>query len=263
MTGVQTCALPICYSRYQNEIISDKIKFLPQFTRNKLIKPFFNSLQYILNPDYHTYKKINAINKRLSEVDKDEIERYTERFIIFDKNDFGAYLQFNYDQHGLKNYYKPLKSKLKSRLLFDQNTSLSEDMLTKVDRVTMANSLEARVPFLDYRIVEFSYKIPDSLLISGLKLKTFLKYAFQGILPNNILYRRKHGFATPIDHWIRYDLKELVSDTLLSESNNKIKYLNFNNIIKLVNEHFNGISNNGHKIFMLMVFVLWYKRWIS
>ncbi len=251
------------YYRYNSEKIADNIKILPSFIRDGILSPTLKMLLSVLSTDSRHFNKIDSIIKRLSEVDKEKIRRYTERFKKYSDDDFRKYLKFKKRNIGMVEYYIELSSNIKSRLYFDQNTSLNEDMLTKVDRVTMANSLEARVPYLDHRIVEFSYKIPDKLLFKGYNLKTFLKLAYKDILPDNILNRPKGGFGFPIDKWIRYDLKELVSDTLLSKDSLINPFLNSQNIEKLVKSHYKKETNSGAKIFMLMVFNMWYKRWIS
>lgn len=251
------------YNRYNSERIADNIKILPSFLRNVILSPSLKMFLSVLSTDSSHYNKIDSIIKRLSEVDKDKANRYIERFTKFTNDDYINYLNFEERHNGLQDYYKELSSNIKSRLFFDQKTSLNEDMLTKVDRVTMANSLEARVPYLDHRIVEFSYKIPDNLLFKGYSLKTFLKESFKDILPDNILNRSKHGFGSPIDKWIRYDLKELVLDTLLSEESSKNPFLNSQNIENLFRAHYIKETNSGVNIFMLMVFQMWYKRWIQ
>lgn len=252
------------YNRYKSEKISDIMKYCPRNIRKIIISPFLELFKNNTNPDKRLYPMINAVLKRFNELDKSDSTRYVERFSKFSKIDRKEYINSEFDtSYILNKYYKILNSKLKSRLLFDQSTSLNEDMLTKVDRVTMANSLEARVPFLDYRIVEFTYKIPDVFLMHGFMTKSFLKDAYKNILPHNILNRSKHGFSSPIDKWIRYDLKEIVDDTLLSVNSYKNPHLNYNNIVKLINDHYSKKSNNGEKIFMLMIYQLWYNKWIN
>ena len=95
-------------------------------------------------------------------------------------------------------------------LYLDSKTYLPSDILTKVDRMTMANSLEARVPLLDHKLIEFVQKIPAELKLKGIETKYIFKKAMEGIVPNEILYREKQGFGVPINEWINSQLKDRI-----------------------------------------------------
>jgi asparagine synthase (glutamine-hydrolysing) len=134
-------------------------------------------------------------------------------------------------------------------------------MFTKVDRMTMAVSLEARSPFADYRIAEFAARLPADIKFRGFQLKSFLKYAFKGLLPHHILHRRKHGFSTPLDKWLRNDLFDLVQSTLGEERLTRQGLLNVSEVRSLVEAHYSNKANNGLKIFMLMTLSLWMEKY--
>jgi asparagine synthase (glutamine-hydrolysing) len=152
---------------------------------------------------------------------------------------------------------------LSKRLYLDIMTSLPEDMLTKVDRVTMAVSLEARVPLLDYRIVELSSLIPAHMKMSIRKSKRFMKNAVADHLPQEIINRPKHGFSSPIDKWMRYDLKEMVDQTLNEKSLKDSGFFKPTYITQLFERHTTGKGNFGEKLFMLMVFQMWWERFVK
>ena len=97
-------------------------------------------------------------------------------------------------------------------------TSLPDEMLMKVDRMSMAASLEARTPFLDYRLVEFAMDIPSRYKLKQNKLKYILKCAVSGLVPDEIIHRKKHGFHVPIDKWFRKELKSYCRE-ILSDDN--------------------------------------------
>jgi asparagine synthase (glutamine-hydrolysing) len=99
----------------------------------------------------------------------------------------------------------------------DLNNYLPLDVLTKVDRMTMAHSIEARPPLLDHHVVEFAARIPTRLRLRGGTTKYLLKQAMRGILPDEIIDRPKHGFAVPLDAWFRGELREFARDLLLSD----------------------------------------------
>jgi asparagine synthase (glutamine-hydrolysing) len=100
----------------------------------------------------------------------------------------------------------------------DLNHYLPLDILTKVDRMTMAHSLEARPPLLDHKLVEFAATIPPRLRLRGGTTKYLFKQAMRGLLPDHIIDRPKHGFAVPLARWFRGDLAEFARDTLLSQT---------------------------------------------
>ena len=106
---------------------------------------------------------------------------------------------------------QPAENELDKLLRHDFNKYLPDDLLVKEDRMSMAFGLEARVPFLDNKLVEFALSIPSSLKVRGFTTKYLLKRSLEGMLPKDIIYRRKHGFAVPISEWIKTELKEMIS----------------------------------------------------
>ena len=107
----------------------------------------------------------------------------------------------------------------------DLHTYLPLDILTKVDRMTMAHSLEARPPLLDHRLVEFAATIPARFRLRGGTTKYLFKQAMRGILPDGIIDRPKHGFAVPLARWFRGDLAGFARDLLLSETCRAARHL--------------------------------------
>jgi asparagine synthase (glutamine-hydrolysing) len=148
-------------------------------------------------------------------------------------------------------------------LLTDMKMVLAGDMLTKVDSMTMANSLEVRVPFLDYRVVDFAFSLPDKFKIDAKNRKIILKETFKKDLPTEIFYRSKKGFEVPLLKWFQSDLKSFITDDLLSEKTiNEQKIFNYSYIKALLNKLFS--SNPGDsvaKIWALVVFQNWYKKY--
>jgi asparagine synthase (glutamine-hydrolysing) len=152
-----------------------------------------------------------------------------------------------------------------NRLLYvDTRFYLPNDMLVKVDRMTMAHGLEARQPFLDYRLVEFLAKVP-----TGLKLKWFLqnkyllKKAMGKTIPSRIINRKKSGFNIPNSSWIRNDLKTFVCDTLSASAINELGFLDYACVNSLLREHFERKKENSHQIWSLLVLVIWWRLFIK
>ena len=140
---------------------------------------------------------------------------------------------------------------------------LAEDILVKVDRASMACSLEARAPFLDYTFVEFANSIPSGLKLKGFKGKYILKLAMQGKLPPDILARGKKGFGIPIAKWFRSDLKDLVQDTLSPQRIKAQGLFNPRTVERLVAEHLQGRKDNRKELWTLLMFELWHEKFLK
>ena len=106
------------------------------------------------------------------------------------------------------------RAQLDSLLYIDSKTYLPGDILTKVDRMSMAVSLEARVPLLDHKLIEFVTRIPASMKMAGLETKHLFKQAIADLVPAEIVNRPKQGFGVPIQQWINQQLRERIRDTL-------------------------------------------------
>ena len=146
---------------------------------------------------------------------------------------------------------------------FDFETYLPEDILTKVDRMSMAHSIESRVPLLDNEVVEFAARVPASLNIHHGRRKHLLKRAAAGILPPRILERRKQGFGVPVGGWFRGDLREFFSDVLLSPRTAQRGYFEPRFIQRLVREHVGGRRDHTLRLWGLVVFELWHRLYID
>jgi asparagine synthase (glutamine-hydrolysing) len=134
---------------------------------------------------------------------------------------------------------------------------LQDCILTKVDRASMACSLEARAPFLDYTFVEFANAIPFRLKLKGLTTKYILKKAMQDKLPREILGRGKKGFGIPVAKWFRHDLRELLLDYLSESRIRRQGIFNPAEVTRLVDEHLRGTKDNRKQLWTLFIFELW------
>ncbi len=142
----------------------------------------------------------------------------------------------------------------------DIHTYLVDDILVKVDRMSMATSLEARVPFLDYRFVEFAATVPSHLRLRGKTSKYLLKRAMTDILPIEIIQRNKEGFSIPIKNWMKKELKPMMLDALSPASIKKSGFFDSNTVQSLIHEHLQGRENHSHRLWALMVFQLWWQQ---
>ncbi len=146
----------------------------------------------------------------------------------------------------------------------DIKTYLPEDLLIKMDIASMANSLEARSPFLDQKLLEFTASIPSKWKLKyGFKTKYILKMTFKDFLPKKIIKRHKQGFSLPIGKWMKNDLKEYTKSILLSNQFMKRNLFNYKSINLLLEEHFSGKEDHGYRIFALIVLELWFRIYVD
>jgi asparagine synthase (glutamine-hydrolysing) len=146
---------------------------------------------------------------------------------------------------------------------FDFETYLPEDILTKVDRMSMAHSIESRVPLLDHEVVEFAARLPASLKIRDGRRKHILKQAAADLLPASVLARPKRGFEVPLGVWFRGGLRELFADVLLSARARQRGYFEPRFIQRLLDEHLSGRREHTLRLWSLLVFELWHRQYID
>jgi len=153
---------------------------------------------------------------------------------------------------------------LDALLNLDLELYLPETLMVKVDIASMAHSLEARSPLLDHHFLEFVAKIPARLkLKNGFQTKYIFKKAAEPFLPREIIYRSKMGFGVPTDHWFRYELKDLVHDTLLSPRALARNYFRRASIEKMLRQHQTAWKNWQHVIWNLLMLELWHQMFID
>jgi asparagine synthase (glutamine-hydrolysing) len=145
-----------------------------------------------------------------------------------------------------------------SRLLYlTYRTYLPEDLLVKMDRMTMAHGLEARSPLLDTALTEFAGTLPDSLKLRGLTTKRVLRETFRRLVPPSILSRKKMGFGVPLGSWLRTKMRPLVEEHLIAADSPLFEHLHRDPVERLVREHLEGARDHGQKLFCLMTLSIW------
>lgn len=142
----------------------------------------------------------------------------------------------------------------------DLQTYLVDDILTKVDRASMMNSLEVRVPLLDHKFAELSFKIPWNLKYNGKTQKYIFKQTMSPYLPKNILNHSKQGFGVPLSVWFKNDLKEYVNDTILSKNSLLSANLDINFIKYTIQHNQDGMRDFSTRIWSLLFFEEWLKQ---
>jgi len=162
-------------------------------------------------------------------------------------------------------YYFPNDSVrgLNEAFFFDINCYLPGDILAKVDRSSMWASLESRAPFLDHELAEFTFSLPCSYKVQGGTGKSILKKAFQGIIPDSILYRSKQGFGAPVGHWLRQPAVRNMTIRYLKSPDAKVgKFFSMESVARLIDGFFErDKGGSGYKLWALLVLEMWLEQW--
>jgi len=148
-------------------------------------------------------------------------------------------------------------SPLRRALFFDQTSWLPDNLLERGDRITMAASVEARMPFMDHTLIEFVSSLPDRLRVSGRRTKVVLREAMRGLLPDEVLARPKVGFGMPTERWLRAELRPLLADALLSAESFCGRRMDRRLVSRYVQEHLGGRRNHDKTLWMLLNLELW------
>jgi asparagine synthase (glutamine-hydrolysing) len=152
---------------------------------------------------------------------------------------------------------------LDATLLTDQMTYLPNDLLVKVDIASMANSLEARSPFLDHEVIEFAAKLPEHLKMRGMRPKSLLKKVAARLVPREVIYRRKMGFGVPVGRWLRGEMSDFLRDVLLSQSSLTRGIVKPEKLRQYVDEHIQGTFDHSFQVWTLLMMELWFQRFID
>lgn len=152
---------------------------------------------------------------------------------------------------------------LTQMLYIDTRANLPDDLLMVGDKTSMANSLEARVPFLDYRLVEFIESLPLKLKLNGLTGKYLHKKAIEKWLPKDVVYRKKKGFANPVDSWFRTRMRSFVEEFLLSTDSATAQYFDQTYIRKMLELDREGKVQLRRHIYLLVSFEMWHRTFIG
>lgn len=149
---------------------------------------------------------------------------------------------------------------LNQLLYVDTHTFLLDDGLVKVDRMSMAHSLEVRVPLLDHELVEYLAQVPPTLKSSGLNTKSLLRDVVRPLLPPTIVKGKKKGFTPPLPVWLKNDLRDFVQDTLSPARIRDMGLLRPEAVSQILDDHFAGRRDNNRPIWTILCFVLWHEN---
>lgn len=252
------------YTRYVTDRRRDQFAMLPRSLRQGVMQPLSHALPYGARGKNYLYN-----------VALDPVDRYLDSVSVFSQlnkpslytKDFRG--QLNGTGQNVQEMFHAYAAKVSTgesldKLLYlDSKTYLPGDILTKVDRMSMAVSLEARVPLLDNKLIDFVTTIPASLKMKGLETKHLFKKAIAEIVPAEILHRPKQGFGVPVQQWINQQLRERMHETLTETRTQQRGYFEARHVKRLLDEHERGRRDHATALWALLMFELWHRTFVD
>jgi asparagine synthase (glutamine-hydrolysing) len=251
------------YPNYRTMLLLDKLRKTIPFGRELLMQaikaPFIAKRMSKFKPFLElplTESYFSRVSSPCSYFNKNFKEFYTP--------DFLASINRGSSEGFIANDIKPdaSLSLLNAMLYIDSKTWLPDDLLVKADKMTMANSIELRVPLLDHKILEFAGTLPERFKVHNFSTKIILKNAFKGIVPTEIIKRKKTGFPVPYEKWLREEYKGQLSDLLLSSTAISRGYFRKCSIEKMLTQN-EQKGNLSRELFTLAVLELWHQKYHS
>ena len=251
------------YETYKADILSNLFHFIPTRLNNHLIS-FLKKLPTShnqLNFKYKAIKFLSGLN-----FDKDK-RHYYWRTIITDieKQKILKNISLNDTYSNYKNAY----DKFDGDNLYEKFSYADLDIwwkkmgLYQGDSMSMANSLELRMPFMDHKLIELIFKIPTKVKFKNGKLKYFFKCICKSYLPNEILNKPKSGFHLPLAEWFHDELRDFTLTKLSYDRVKKIDFIDYDKVHQILNDHHKLVEDNSFKISNLLVFVEWYSKFFN
>ena len=251
------------YTRYQKHFKPSRLSNLPKFLRRGV----FGAASELLPHNARGRNFLRNVSLDHAERYVDSVSQFTKlnRRKLYDKS-FRARLKsdFGAGERNFVNYgNKFAADSLDSLLYLDSKTYLPADILTKVDRMSMAVSLEARAPLLDHKLIEFAARVPANLKLKNQETKYIFKRAVRGIVPDEILDRPKQGFGVPVNVWINDQLRGRIRETLSDSKTVERGIFNQKYVDVLLAEHESGRRDHAHALWTLFMLELWQRQFVD
>lgn len=246
------------YTRYLVDLKRSGFARVPRAVREGMLQPLSQHLPHgAWGRNYIHNVALNPLDRYLDSVSVFTILNRRELYT----DDFRRQLQIDASSDRFQEYSARVKTgePLDRLLYIDSKTYLPGDILTKVDRMSMAASLEARVPLLDHKLIEFVTRMPASMKVRGLRAKHIFKRAARGLVPDEILDRPKQGFGMPLQQWINHQLRDRIYETL-TEPRAKRGYINPRYVRLLLDEHRRQRRDHSRQLWALFMLELWHRK---
>jgi asparagine synthase (glutamine-hydrolysing) len=264
LTGEGADELFAGYPQYGLESWAGRYQRIPGAFRDRLIRPLVSSLPF-------AFRRLKVVERSLATAS--DADRWSSWFSGFSGHQKESLLSSDLasavDDLTGERIYESHVSRLRAadpveRMLYaDTKVWLPDDLLMKMDKMSMAASLEARVPYLDHKLVEFAASLPLRMKLEGLQGKGVLRRLAKDMLPKEIIRRKKVGFVVPINVWFRRELKPLLENMLFSERSLERGYFKHDYLSKLVTEHTEGRVDHRRELWTLVNLELWMRTFID
>jgi asparagine synthase (glutamine-hydrolysing) len=252
------------YETYNAHWARRNYRRIPGWCRRRLIRPLVDALPVGSGKISFDFKARRFV--RGAELSADASHLYWRS--IFDDESQGELLRRASDTRAIDRTRRwfdaaPRHDPLSRMLYFDTRFYLPSDMLIKVDRMSMAHSLEARVPFLDHRLVEFVATVPSSIKFRRRRRKHLLKKGLRPSLGRELLERRKEGFNLPMHRWFRGPLRPLLHDTLAPSRLATHGLFDQGSVGRILDEHDRCAADHSFQLYSLLIFQMWHDRFVA
>jgi asparagine synthase (glutamine-hydrolysing) len=257
LTGEGSDELLGGYRKHSAERLAWMYWSVPRSLRQALVTPLVQRLPF-------RYRNIKIALASLN--CEDWRERYVRWFGAMDYAERRALVRLRVDERAAREHLPPFDahpetSALRRILYFDQTSWLPDNLLERGDRMTMAASIEARVPFLDHKLAEFAATLPDHWRTHGFRGKRVLREAARSVLPRSITERRKVGFRVPLDEWFVGQMRDYLCDHLRSADSLTGNYYNTAVLDRIVDEHTRGVQTHDKLLWTLLNLEIWHRQY--
>ncbi|HZW71492.1 MAG TPA: asparagine synthase (glutamine-hydrolyzing), partial [Hanamia sp.] len=257
------------YTRYYDKLDEfNKVQAIPTVFKKPLAGLLSVPINFMDYPNPHKKVRLEKLKKILSEDNSSEMFRYRSEPILYSNNEIRNLLKKKnvnlslktfYDNNGLKTSLDPATY----MMALEYKTTLVDDVLVKVDRATMAYSLEGREPFLDHRLVEFCARFNSNFHFRNQKTKSLLREICYEYIPNELMDRPKRGFAIPTNKWLHHELKEMVMELSQADYIQKQGIFEHKKCTVMIENYYRGFDKDGERIWFFLMFQMWYNKWMS
>lgn len=231
---------------------------IPTILRNNLIEPLITALPY-------KFRRWKTAIQAMGVTDSDQrMARWFGALTNSERNDLLA-LQDNIAEQNECSYVQTPNNgnNLRNILCFDQISWLPDNLLERGDRMTMAASIEARMPFMDHKLHELISSLPNKMLIRGKTTKWLLRQSLKQLIPDEILNRPKVGFRVPVNEWFRGTMKEYLYDHLTDHSSYTNHYYKKAALENILHEHSTGRQNHEKLLWTMLNLEVWHREYIT
>ncbi len=257
------------YERHVAMRYANAYRSLPSSLRRGLIEPVIGAMPTPVN----FRNRLTRVQRFLKSASRESDDRYFRWLSSFDPEakselyteEFKRLSGGNRPAQLLSPFFENVNGSgsIDASLMADLMHYLPNDLLVKVDIASMANSLEARSPFLDHNMIEFAASLPENIKQKGVGTKSLLKKVAANLVPKDVIYRQKMGFAVPIRYWLGKELQTFTKEILLSDVADSRRLFRKPIVSRLIEEQQAGTHDNSWKIWTLLMLELWFRRFID